>query len=321
MTAELDHADIRWRVSNTWDKGDTKWGMLVGYIDARTAMDALDTLDPAWSAVHGTPIIVGSELIGVPCAITVNGVTRSDVGMPSSQEPIKGAYSDALKRAAVHFGIGRELYELPKIAVECTVVNGKVRGPKALPTYRKGRWEIDRAVGWVKYEREPEEPAKPAPAQRTPEEQALLDELLAIPGMSTARLSLMADAVGVPKGQRATAEQLRAMLAALESPGSGVPTASPASTPPAEDSAAATDGSGDAIPPSSESPAPEALLESAVELTGGELVDVEPPKPGTPEYRALPTGVERAKAKAYHEAHPEPEEPTLAEQLRVEATA
>lgn len=221
---ELNTADIRWRVSNTWEKAGVKWGMLVGYIDARTAMDALDAMDPEWSAVHGQPIIVGSELIGVPCAITVQGVTRSDVGMPSSQEPIKGAYSDALKRAAVHFGIGRELYELPKIGVECEVVNGKVRGPKAYPVYRKGRWEIDRQFGWVKYEREPEDapeqrggakPSSPraAPAPRTAEEQALADELLALTADKGHEYqSMLADQVGVAKGTRATADELRAMI-------------------------------------------------------------------------------------------------------------
>ena len=59
MTTELNPIDIRWRVSNTWDKGGTKMGMLVGYIDARTCMEALDALDANWSAVHGDPIIVG----------------------------------------------------------------------------------------------------------------------------------------------------------------------------------------------------------------------------------------------------------------------
>jgi hypothetical protein len=318
MTTELDHADIRWRVSNTWEKNGTKMGMLVGYIDARTAMDALDMLDPEWSAVHGAPIIVGSELIGVPCAITVNGVTRSDVGMPSSQEPIKGAYSDALKRAAVHFGIGRELYELPKIAVECEVVNGKVRGPKALPVYRKGRWEIDRQYGWVKYEREPEDqpeqrggkkPSSPsaAPVQRTAEEQALLDYILAIPGMTHARMRLMADGVGVPKGGRANAVQLRAMIAYLEQPGSGVPSA-PAgggvSSDPAADNAmseGSPDSSGsdaatpaEAVPPPSQSAAPNDLMDDILNVTGGEDVT---PEPGTVQDAILRAEAKAAKAK------------------------
>src|SRR5688500_11776665 len=128
MTA-LDHADIRWRVSNTWDKGDTKMGMLVGYIDSRTAMEALDVLDEKWSSKM-EPISLNGES-GIRCTLVVNGVAREDVGVASNTEPLKGAFSDALKRAAVHFGIGRELYELPKIAVECEVRNGKVKDRKS----------------------------------------------------------------------------------------------------------------------------------------------------------------------------------------------
>ena len=53
----------------------------------------------------------------VECTLTVCGVSRADVGYsnaPDSEdeaEPAKAAYSDALKRAAVSFGIGRWLYE------------------------------------------------------------------------------------------------------------------------------------------------------------------------------------------------------------------
>ena len=327
----IDHDDIRWRVSNTWQKGDTKMGMLVGYIDARTCMEALDTLDPNWSAVHGDPIIIGNDLVGVPCALTVNGVTRSDVGMPSSQDPIKGAYSDALKRAAVHFDIGRELYELPKIAVECNVDErtGKAKSPKATPVYRNGRWEIDRKYGWVRYDREPDEqperrgPAvkaastpSGAPVPRTPEEDALVAELFALPGMSTARASLLADAVGVEKGTRANAEQLRAMLARATQPGESAP--SPVDPPeagtlgPASGSTPLPEGSTAAATPAASAPLraePSAApsLDDVLTVSGGEEIDgsnitvmmAPPPKPGTAEYRALPNGTERANAKAY----------------------
>lgn len=315
MTTELDHADIRWRVSNTWDKGNVKWGMLVGYIDSRTAMEALDALDPNWSSKM-EPIALGGES-GIRCTLIVNGVAREDVGVVSNIDALKGAFSDALKRAAVHFGIGRELYELPKIAVECEVgATGKVKAPKALPTFRNGRWEIDRQFGWVKYEREPNEqsqdgerasasggarsqPATTRPAaQRTPEEAALLDELAAVPGMTTARASLLADAVGVPKGQRANAEQLREMLArtTIELPSSeaadagadGARASAPADTPPGV--------------PTDAAPAPAPATPLAVEpesaptddeilaVTGGEMV--------TPKARTVEEAIADAEAKS-----------------------
>ena len=56
-------------------------------------------------------------------------------------------------------------------------------------------------------------------AQRTPEEQELLGQLAAVPGMDKARAEQLADQVGVPKGQRANAHQLRAMLAIAQPEG------------------------------------------------------------------------------------------------------
>ena len=53
----------------------------------------------------------------VECTLTVCGACRADVGYsnaPDSEdetEPAKAAYSDALKRAAVGFGVGRWLYD------------------------------------------------------------------------------------------------------------------------------------------------------------------------------------------------------------------
>lgn len=292
MSTTIDHNDIRWRVSNTWDNGKTKMGMLVGYIDSRTCMDALDALDANWAAEHGEPIIVQGQLVGVPCRVTVNGVTRSDVGMPSSVDAIKGAYSDALKRAAVHFGIGRELYELPKIAVECEVApSGKVKAPKALPVYRNGRWDIDRKYGWVRYDRDPDEQPeraeRPAQAGRRAHPQAattpapaasLRDELIETMrkhGLGPDDLERYSDEVGIPEGQKATDAQLRQIIALIEQPGQD-------STP--------------EVPAAGAHPAPASpTMEDILAVTGGEEI---PPRPNTPEYGSLEPP-QKASARAY----------------------
>ena len=146
--------EIEWRVGATFDRNGAKWGTLLGYIDARLAMEKLDLLDEKWSS-RMEPVQLNGDA-GVRCTLTVNGVSREDVGTASTTEPLKGAFSDALKRAAVHFGIGRELYDLPHIAVECNVgQNGKVKSPKALPSWDGKRWTIDRNVGFVRYDNEP----------------------------------------------------------------------------------------------------------------------------------------------------------------------
>ena len=82
------------------------------YVDARAVMQRLDdVLTPeGWeftsSVLPGTDVVHGR--------LTVAGVVREDFGYPNSdrdEEPIKAASSDALKRCAVMFGIGRHLYD------------------------------------------------------------------------------------------------------------------------------------------------------------------------------------------------------------------
>ncbi len=153
----IDPADIQWRIGSTYETGEDLYGMLLGYIDSRMAMERLDALDAGWSDEYAIVNLEGAQ--GVQCALTVNGVTRVDVGVPSNTEGLKGAYSDALKRAAVKHGIGRELYDLPTIAVSCDwyMKAGKkhAKKPKALPSWNGKRWTVDRQYGWVKYDREP----------------------------------------------------------------------------------------------------------------------------------------------------------------------
>lgn len=52
---------------------------------------------------------------GVRCTLNVLGVSKQDVGTTSLADQMKGAHSDALKRAAVKFGIGSYLYDLKNL--------------------------------------------------------------------------------------------------------------------------------------------------------------------------------------------------------------
>lgn len=86
------------------------------YVDARYVYDLLDEVCGAaqWQMKHREVQggVVGS--IGILCD---NGseegqwVWKEDVGTPSTIEEVKGAYSDAAKRAAVLWGIARDLYD------------------------------------------------------------------------------------------------------------------------------------------------------------------------------------------------------------------
>ena len=74
--------------------------------------DILDETAPNWAHRVKDIRLVG-DFITVTVAITIDGVTREGIGTGSarSEMGIKKAEHDALKRAAVKFGIARDLYK------------------------------------------------------------------------------------------------------------------------------------------------------------------------------------------------------------------
>jgi hypothetical protein len=87
----------------------------LAYIDARAVMRRLDAVvgPGSWSFDFELLDRAGKMVKG---KLTVLGVTKCDAGEAAQEdEPLKSAVSDALKRAAVHFGVGRYLYYLPRV--------------------------------------------------------------------------------------------------------------------------------------------------------------------------------------------------------------
>jgi len=85
---------------------------MVDYVEWHTVADILDEHAPNW--VHTVKDIRAiGEIITITVAITIDGVTREGIGTgrAASETGIKKAEHDALKRAAVKFGIARELYK------------------------------------------------------------------------------------------------------------------------------------------------------------------------------------------------------------------
>ena len=89
-------------------------GRELSYITARQVQDRLDSVVGLgnWSTHYF--VHPGGA---VECTLTLFGISKADVGYsnnpgdPSREdEPLKAAYSDAFKRAAVAWGIGRFLY-------------------------------------------------------------------------------------------------------------------------------------------------------------------------------------------------------------------
>lgn len=111
--------DIKRRLAEPFSADEIKWrpgrltkdkakGMPLAYIDARAVMDRLDDVVGSENWENNFTVTPTKNL----CALTVLGVTKCDGAEDTPFEGPKGGLSDSFKRAAVHFGIGRYLYNL-----------------------------------------------------------------------------------------------------------------------------------------------------------------------------------------------------------------
>lgn len=127
LKAPFPHDQISWRVGAT-NKDKTK-AIPLAYLDARDVMERLDmVVGPAnWQALYphanGKTSCKIGILTGTEWVWKENGCGDSDI------EAAKGAFSDAFKRSAVLWGIGRYLYDVPNIWVEIDEWK-KIRNPK-----------------------------------------------------------------------------------------------------------------------------------------------------------------------------------------------
>lgn len=109
--------EIEWRVGST--NSDKTKGIALAYLTSRAVMNRLDdVLGPEnWQDSY-TPIPGSNgDTKGYLCTISIllgnEWVSKQDGADESNLEAIKGGISDALKRAAVKWGVGRYLYNLP----------------------------------------------------------------------------------------------------------------------------------------------------------------------------------------------------------------
>lgn len=92
---------------------------MVEYVEWHTVADILDRTFPSWSH-HVQSVTQIGGTVAVVASITIGDVTREGVGTGAgdTETGIKKAEHDALKRAAVKFGIARELYQRESEVIE-----------------------------------------------------------------------------------------------------------------------------------------------------------------------------------------------------------
>ena len=128
--------------------GDEQNGRLklLLYQDARCAQNLLDEYAGCmnWQKEYYEAKGLLFCRIGIRDEGTKEWVWKSDTGSESNIEADKGLASDAFKRAAVAWGIGRELYTAPEIKVSVTEKD-KYNG-KLCQTFRVSSMEVSNGV-------------------------------------------------------------------------------------------------------------------------------------------------------------------------------
>ena len=115
LAAPFQRSEVKFRPGAT--SGNR--ALALGYVDARAIQDRLDEVlgVVGWQDEYEC-LPDGSVVCRLRLRLGAEWITKMDVGSPSEQpdegDRRKAAFSDALKRAAVKFGIGRYLYRLPR---------------------------------------------------------------------------------------------------------------------------------------------------------------------------------------------------------------
>jgi hypothetical protein len=125
LSAPFPPEYIDWRVGPTNEKyikdGEPVKGQPLCYIDARVVMDRLDTsCGPDGWQCNYTAGVGGSIVCNLGIRIAGDWIWKADGAGATDMEGEKGALSDAFKRSAVRWGVGRYLYEIkaPRVTLE-----------------------------------------------------------------------------------------------------------------------------------------------------------------------------------------------------------
>lgn len=144
-------SDIEWRLQSCGEKNGKFWGKALAYITSRAVQDRLDEVcgpDNWKTSIEKT----GDTYL---CTLSIRvkhedgtyeWISRTDGADATDIEPVKGGISGAIKRAAVHFGIGRYLYNLDEGWAD-VCENGKLTGCTKEKKYFK--WNPPKLPSWA----------------------------------------------------------------------------------------------------------------------------------------------------------------------------
>lgn len=142
-------SDVLAALSAPFELDEVKWkpavvsgnrAMAIAYVDARVVQDRLDDVlgVAGWQDSYKV-LPDGSVICRLRARLGEQWITKMDVGSQSEQpdggDRTKAAFSDALKRAAVKFGVGRYLYRLPSQWVDYDPQKRQFRATPQFPAW------------------------------------------------------------------------------------------------------------------------------------------------------------------------------------------
>lgn len=121
----------KWRVLRVYNNN----AELVPYYDARDVQKVLDHVLGAENWANEAMNLNGKMYMSISVNIDGEGwVSKSDVGTETNVEAVKGEASDALKRAAVMWGVFRNLYDTDTVTLKAAGKTPLTAGGKPLNT-------------------------------------------------------------------------------------------------------------------------------------------------------------------------------------------
>ena len=141
LSAPFSASEIKWMQQQsgvsekTGGHADQPWCLATAYLDARAIQKRLDDVFGIFGWKDEYEWKGTAEESGVVCSLSVKWgnewITKQD-GAPSTHvEPFKGGISDALKRAAAKFGVGRYMYYVESLFADATFERPKGSRAKA----------------------------------------------------------------------------------------------------------------------------------------------------------------------------------------------
>ena len=136
LTAPILPNEVEWRIQSQTSTGKL---IVVPYINNRCVMTRFDAAFGPENWTSEFREIANGFICRLTVTINDREVYREDGASKTNIEPEKGGISDAMKRAAVQFGLGRCLYDYPRVFIECE--------GKFIPDWAYDK--LDKLVTWI----------------------------------------------------------------------------------------------------------------------------------------------------------------------------